>query len=314
MPSWVNVVDDIDTAYAAHMNNAWAEIIAIATELGLDVAEDYTDLKTRLNATLGEAGNAETTTATGNITLADSNAKIQYINCNGADRDVTMPAEAATNHEFVIVNTSGADYVLTVKDDGGGTLCIIDQNETGALFSNGSAWYALTGVNIAANIDMNAGFLKPAQTNPCDDAAAEEFGTNDVDTYYLAFDSSTLEAAQASFTMPDDYNGGAVIAQFVWGSSSTGTVTWGIKLLGIGDSGANDQAWGTLVEVSDSVDTADDKAISAWTAAVTPGGSPAAGSRMHVYVQRDPADGSDDLAVDAKLEAVRLRYIRKRAL
>jgi hypothetical protein len=86
------------------------------------------------------AGGADTRTLAANLTLTDTNGTIQFIDANGANRDVTLPAEATANHMFVIVNTSVATYNLVVKDDAGVTVATVGQNQIGQLFPNGIAW------------------------------------------------------------------------------------------------------------------------------------------------------------------------------
>ena len=69
-----------------------------------------------IDATIrGELSNSETLTA--NKTLIDADYVLQ-VYAPTAARDVTLPAVAAANHPFSIVNTS-ALYALTVKNAGG---------------------------------------------------------------------------------------------------------------------------------------------------------------------------------------------------
>lgn len=82
-----------------------------------------------------------TETATGTVTLDDTYPSIIGIDPGGAGRDVTLDAEATSDGlTRVIVNRADAAEDLTVKDDGGGTIGTISQNEAALFHCNGTAW------------------------------------------------------------------------------------------------------------------------------------------------------------------------------
>lgn len=62
---------------------------------------------------------ANVLTMTGTLALTDIDMPIQNLNCNGANRIVTLPAFATTNHEYFIVNATAATYTLDVQTSGG---------------------------------------------------------------------------------------------------------------------------------------------------------------------------------------------------
>ena len=76
------------------------------------------------------------------------------------------------------------------------------------------------------------------------------------------------------------------------------------------DGDALDQAFGTAQEVTDANQANDDVNISAATAAITIGGTPAAGNYVHFRAYRDPANGADNLAATAELISIRITYTR----
>ena len=141
-------------AAAEHANGAtvyfiptanWAnqvkdEIIATQTELGINVAGQPDNLVTRLDRGMLEADNAATEALGGTKTLTDADFALQYLDPGGANRDVNLPAEAAANHAFVIVNTANADENLVVKSDAPATIVTVGQNQLGILFSDGTTW------------------------------------------------------------------------------------------------------------------------------------------------------------------------------
>jgi len=87
-----------------------------------------------------EAEQSNTTTATDNITLTDSDTVIQVIDPGGADRTVTLPAESLDNHGFLIFNSADADEDLNVVDDASAALATVYQGGAGWFVSNGSSW------------------------------------------------------------------------------------------------------------------------------------------------------------------------------
>jgi hypothetical protein len=108
--------------------------------------------------------------------------------------------------------------------------------------------------------------------------------------------------------MPKSWNEGTVTAQFIWTSTNTGNVVWGIQGLALSDDDALDTAFGTAVTVTDGVTAANDVMQSAFTSAVTIGGTPAEGDFVIFQVYRDADNGSDTCAVDAKLLGIRLNF------
>lgn len=140
-----------------------------------------------------------------------------------------------------------------------------------------------------------------------------ETTTNKVMVKTLDFDASTAEYAQFSVAMPKSWNGSTVTAQFCWSNvSGTGNVIWGLQGVAISDDDVLDAAFGTAQTVTDGVTAAGDLMQSAETGAITIGGTPASLDLVIFQVYRDAANGSDTLAVDARLHGVRL-YITTNA-
>lgn len=134
--------------------------------------------------------------------------------------------------------------------------------------------------------------------------AWDESATNKVMTGYLAFDKDTQEHVQFSFRAPNALDESAgFTARFIWkeaGSATAHNCVWQIEMQAQGDGDTIDSAWGTAVTVTDT-GAADKRYISAETAAITPGGSWAAGDEIIVRVSRKAADAADTLDVDAHL-------------
>jgi hypothetical protein len=112
--------------------------------------------------------------------------------------------------------------------------------------------------------------------------------------------------------MPSDYNGGTITAVFYWMSNnaSTNSVVWGFQGRAYADSDLIDQAFGTAQTVTDANQATRDVNISAATAAITLGGTPAASNFVQFRCYRDGAAGGDTLAAVAELLAIRITYTR----
>lgn len=84
------------------------------------------------------------TTASGAITLYNDSKNIQYIDANGAGRNVTLPApgDGQQGRRFKIINAATGAYALTVKNAAASTIATVNQYQTGDFFWSGSVWVA----------------------------------------------------------------------------------------------------------------------------------------------------------------------------
>lgn len=97
-----------------------------------DMEQAY--LKTDPNA-------VNTETLSGNKTLTDADATIQFLNPAATNRDVILPAAALTNHAFFITNTSNTwNYRITVKRQDTTVVTVISRGETKFFYSDGLTW------------------------------------------------------------------------------------------------------------------------------------------------------------------------------
>jgi NADH dehydrogenase/NADH:ubiquinone oxidoreductase subunit G len=166
---------------------------------------------------------------------------------------------------------------------------------------------------ITAQMFLSAGAGVPKTTAGCASAATTELTTNKQNFKTLDFDASTEEHADFALALPSDYDGGTMTAQVFWTHAATTSdfgVVWGLEGRCFANDDAMDQAVGTAVTVTDTGGTTTDLYVTAATGAITWGGSPAAGQLIILTVFRKAADGSDTLAVDAKLIGVQLNYTR----
>lgn len=111
-----NLVDNVDTILASHVNNLRAWIA-------------YT-------AALGRNANTETLAA--NKTLVDSDEPIQFIDPSASEYSVSLPDVGNSNHVFYFINTS-ATYSLVVNS-GATEIASIEPGLGAVVVSDGSTW------------------------------------------------------------------------------------------------------------------------------------------------------------------------------
>lgn len=156
-------------------------------------------------------------------------------------------------------------------------------------------------------IPVLAGSMTSRTTNGAASGTSETT-TNKVMTRTFDFDQSTAEYVQVMIPMPKSWDEGTVTFQFVWTAGATGNVVWAAQGVAFSDDDALDSAFGTAQTVTDGVTAAGDVMESAFTSAMTIAGTPAAEDLVCFQIYRDAASGSDTLAADAKLIAVRIKY------
>lgn len=79
------------------------------------------------------------TTASGNLTLTTASKSYQFVDPNGADRDVTLHGSPATGDAYVVKNIGGANSVV-VKNSGGSTLATLTAGQSTTVIYDGAAW------------------------------------------------------------------------------------------------------------------------------------------------------------------------------
>ena len=285
---------------AANMNHIEEGIDALDTLL------DTVNIKVSRSAIDTSNSNAETLSA--NKTFQDSDKPLQFLDPGGADRTVTLPAEASSNHQFVIFNIADAFEKLIVKDDADNVIGVVHKGNANTFISNGTAWFSAKG----AYKNLYIGGWKPTVTSGCASSARIEMGTNKNTYDYLAFDKDTIEYAYANVPMPDDYTGGAIYAKFYWLHPATTTnfgVSWGLQAVSFSDDDTLDAAQGTAKYANDTGGTTSDLYISPMTDAITIAGTPVAGDLVQFRVSRKADDATNDtLAVDAYLLGAMIWY------
>lgn len=157
------------------------------------------------------------------------------------------------------------------------------------------------------SIPVLAGAMLPSTSNGCAPLAQLEISSSQPEIVTLDFDPTIVEYAQFSIPMPKKWNEGTVTAKFLWSHPATTTnfgVRWGLQAVAVSDDDPIAVAYGTAQEVTDTGGTTNDLYHSAETGAITIAGTPQAEDMVFFRVYRDPTNGADTMAVDARLHAV----------
>lgn len=127
----------------------------------------------------------------------------------------------------------------------------------------------------------------------------------------LDFDATADEFAHFNVAFPKSWNLGTVTYQVFWSSTATDTdgVAWALEGVAKSDNEAITGTWGTPVVVTDDIQgAAAELYVTAESAAVTIGGTPADDDLCFFRISRDVSDANDDATEDARLIGVKLFY------
>lgn len=142
-------------------------------------------------------------------------------------------------------------------------------------------------------------------------AGTAEMSTNKNMFRTLDFDATTQEFAQFEVWFPKSWNLGTVTFQPVWSHASTTTnfgVVWALQGVARSDDDAGDVAFGTEQTSTDTGGTTNDIYLGPTSSAITIAGTPAAGDTVQFQIKRNVSDGSDTMAIDARLHGIRLFF------
>lgn len=140
-------------------------------------------------------------------------------------------------------------------------------------------------------------------------AGSVETSSNKVMLTSLDFDTTTVEYAQFSIRMPKSWDEGTVTFIPVWSHASTTTnfgVAWSLAGLALSNDDAADAAFGTAQVSVDTGGTTNDIYHGPESSAITIAGSPAAEDWVVFQISRATGNGSDNMAVDARLHGITL--------
>jgi hypothetical protein len=160
-----------------------------------------------------------------------------------------------------------------------------------------------------------AGSMRPSVAGGCAVLAAIASAANQPDIVSLDFDTTTQEYAQFSITMPKSWDEGTVTFAPLWSHAAT-TTNFGVVFDLQGYAASNDDAiataFGTAQTSTDTGGTTNDIYMGPESSAITIAGTPAAEDTVFFRLSRVTGNGSDTMAIDARLHGIVL-YITTNA-
>jgi hypothetical protein len=203
-------------------------------------------------------------------------------------------ADFKVSEESAASALSGTELVRIVQ--GGNSV----RSTTGAI--------AALGVGVGKHaIAITAGSIRPSVTGGCATLAAVASASNQPDIVTLDFDATTQEYAQFSVAMPKGWNEGTVTFKPIWSHAATTTnfgVVWDLQGVAVSNDDAIATAFGTAQTSTDTGGTTNDLYVGPESSAITIAGTPASEDVVFFRISRVTGNGSDTMAVDARLHGI----------
>jgi hypothetical protein len=208
----------------------------------------------------------------------------RFLDTNFIVKDNSDPTKAVQLQASGI--TAGQTRTLTVPDASGTIALIGSQDE----------W-------------LPAGAFIPAITNG-PSAGVVALATSGIPLATLDFDATTFESACCFWRPPKRWDGGTITFEAIWtAASGSGGVVFQLAGRAFSNDDALDAAaFSANVTAADTLITANDNHTTPTSGALTLDGSPVDADLVVLRIARDPTNGSDTLAVDAKLLGVVVHY------
>jgi hypothetical protein len=214
-----------------------------------------------------------------------------YIKASG----VALPDPMTTRGDIIVRNSSNVTARLGIGSAGT------------ALYSDGTdaSW---TGIHKQGlqTVWIPATAMIARTTNGAA-AGTTEMSSNKNMVKTLDFDASTQEFAQFEIRFPKNWNRSTITFIPLWSHASTTTnfgVVWALQAVARSDDDTLDVAFGTEQTSTDTGGTTNDLYVGPTSSAITVGGTPAVGDSVQFQIKRNVSDGSDTMAVDARLHGV----------
>lgn len=213
--------------------------------------------------------------------------------------------------EFTAINDAAGYAKLTVTLWGAaGTFA--DNAPILVTLDKGQSSGAVTGVTAGKHaIWIPAGAMSPSASGGCAALATIASAANQPDIQTLDFDASTAEYAQFSLRKPKSWNEGTVTFVPAWSHAGTTTnfgVVWTLQAVAVSDDDTIAANYGTAQSSTDTGGTTNDVYQGPESSAITIAGSPAAQDVVFYRVGRLPTDGSDTMAIDARLHGITVYF------
>lgn len=126
----------------------------------------------------------------------------------------------------------------------------------------------------------------------------------------VSFPAGSDTSAEIQIPMPESWDEGTFTFRVYWTTTSTntGTVSWGVQAVAVGDDDSIDATYGTEITVTDNgLGVSEDMHITSESSAVTAAGTPAAGDILFLKLERKGA--SDTHTGTAILSAMKIYFV-----
>lgn len=261
------------------------------------------DLTTAGRALIDDASASAQRTTLG-VGTADNPqfATVELGNASDTTLSRSSAGVLAVEGTTVSLNSTSAVHTASTVELGNASDTTLSRSSAGVLAVEGVV-VPLVGKQ---KLWMPARAMQPRVTNG-PSVGIIETTTNKNNYTSLDFDTTTQEFAQFSVCFGNSWNKGTVTFQPVWSHASTTTnfgVVWALQGVAISDADAMDVAFGTEQTSTDTGGTTDTRYIGPESSAITIAGSPANGDQILFQIKRNPSDGSDTMAIDARLSGI----------
>ncbi|MBK8772749.1 MAG: hypothetical protein IPM06_20295 [Rhizobiales bacterium] len=236
-------------------------------------------------------------------TLALTNAATNYVVVERATGAVTV---ATTNTNW----NNSTDYARAYKlTTAGSVVTATEDHRAGPGGVHGSA--GTSGVSPVGRhaVYVSAAAMQPSAVAGCAPLAIVATSANNPDILSLDFDTTTQEYAQFSLAMPKSWNRGTVSFSPIWSHAATATnfgVVWDLQAVAVSNDDPIAVAYGTAQTSTDTGGTTNDLYRGPESAAITIAGTPAESDMVFFRLSRVTGNGSDTMAIDARLHGVDL--------
>jgi len=263
-------------------------------------------------ADIASASTADIGAATGNFVHITGTTTITAFGtvAAGARRLVVFDGALTLTHHAtslilptgVNITTAAGDTAVCISEGSGNWRVASYQRKDGtALSGAGGSTQGKQAIYIAA------GSMRPSTTGGCAALATVGGAANQPDKVTLDFDPTTQEYAQFSIVMPKKWDEGTITFIPQWSHGATATnfgVVWNLQGVACSNDDTIAVNFGTAQTSTDTGGTTDDIYMGPESSAITIAGTPAAEDMVFFRLSRVTGDGSDTMAVDARLHGI----------
>lgn len=177
----------------------------------------------------------------------------------------------------------------------------------------GSGNVMRTRTGVQRTVWISAGAMNPSASSPATAVTNTWNTTTDGQTKEAYdFDADAAgESVQSDYPLPPEWDAGTIKVRFFWKpvNATSGDVVWGIAAGSMTDNETGGNTLGTEATVTDTVQTGTNTLhVTAWTSAITVGGSPSAGHYVWYKPRRLGSNGSDTMTNKARLFGIQVSY------